>query len=140
MRTEQQLGYIVFAYPRPSFLQAGLGFTVQSPVANADALENYITNFISEFVQSLDDNTTLTDEEFDEIKTILKAELLQKQDNLVSAAGVYWSDILVTGKAEATRQAIAQEIDSIEREQFVDTIKTLFKNGKRAVIKAVPEK
>lgn len=132
LRTEKQLGYVVFAYPRPTFEQAGIAFTIQSPVADAQALQAHIDDFIADFYPTLD---KLTEADFTATKTILKAELLQQPENLASAAGIYWSDILMTGKTQSTRKIIADAIDTIALTDFVQTMKTVLATGKKVIIK-----
>lgn len=132
LRTEMQLGYVVFAYPRPAFNQSGIAFTIQSPVATADELEKHITQFNVEFANSLD---KLTEADFDAVKTILKGELLQKPENLMSAANIYWSDILTTDKTASSRQAIAHEIDQVKLSDFIKKMKLLLTERNRAIIK-----
>ncbi len=133
LRTEKQLGYVVFAYPRPTFDQAGIAFTIQSPVADANALEKHITDFNAAFAQSLAD---LDEAAFSEVKTILKTELLQKPENLISAAGLYWSDILTTGKTTSSRKAIAAAIDKVERQVFIREMQDVLRSGEHLSIKA----
>lgn len=135
LRTEKQLGYVVFAYPRPTFEQAGLAFTIQSPVASADALEKHIDDFITTFSSTLNHLNT---EEFESAKAILISELQQKPENLMSAAGLYWSDILTTGKTASSRLAIADAVKNIEQKSFVQRMQTMLKNGKRMIIKGNP--
>ncbi|PID63724.1 MAG: hypothetical protein CR974_01140 [Gammaproteobacteria bacterium] len=137
LRTEKQLGYVVFAYARPTYQQAGLAFTVQSPVAGADELEQHIISFNEQFAKSL---SGLTEEAFAEVKTILKAELLQKPNDLMSATGQYWSDILTTDSTASSRAAIAKAIDAVEREAFIEKMQALLTSAKHAAIKAVPKK
>ncbi len=137
LRTEKQLGYVVFAYPRPTFDQAGIAFTIQSPVADADILEKHIIAFNEDFIPKLEQ---LTEADFTAIKTILKGELLQKPENLMSAAGLYWSDILTTNKTESSRQAIADAIDQLPLSDFVKQMKSVLLNGKKVVIKGIANK
>lgn len=137
LRTEKQLGYIVFAYPRPTYEQAGIAFTVQSPVATVSELEAYITDFNSAFAKSLSELST---DDLTAVKNVLKDELLQKPENLISAAGLYWSDILTTGKTASSRQAIADAIDGVALPEFVANMQNILTNGKYAAIKAKPQK
>ena len=136
LRTEKQLGYVVFAYPRPAYDQAGIAFTIQSPVASSAELESHIGDFNQQFAKKLE---TLTEKEFDEIKEILKNELLQKPENLISAADLYWSDILPTGKAESSRKAIAEVIDYVLLKDFIRDMQFILTQGKKVIIKANPK-
>ncbi|MGY0398653.1 MAG: insulinase family protein [Ostreibacterium sp.] len=134
LRTEMQLGYVVFAYPRVTFDQAGVAFTIQSPVATADELQQHITEFNAHFAKQLN---MLTESDFNTAKAILKGELLQEPENLMSAAGLYWADILNTGKTDASRKAIADKIDNIKLTEFIPTMQAVLTEGKQVIIKAV---
>ncbi len=137
LRTQQQLGYVVFAYPRPTYEQAGMGFTVQSPVATAAALEKHIVDFNQRFSKTL---TAVSDSDFQAVKTILKAELLQAPENLMSAASQYWSDILTTNSTASSRKAIADAIDDVELSDFVSRMQALLTDAKHVSIHAVASK
>ncbi len=136
LRTEKQLGYIVFAYPKVSYDRAGFGFTVESPVATADELEKHILNFNDTFAKSL---AELSEEEFAETKSIFKTELLQAPESLMAAAKRYWTDILTTGETASSRKALAKAVDEIELKAFVTSMQAMFKDGKHVSIKALPD-
>ncbi len=137
LRTEMQLGYVVFAYPHPVFNQAGIAFTIQSPVADADSLQKHIGNFNRQFSKSL---ATLNEADFQAVKTILQAELLQQPENLLSAAERYWLDILTTGKTASSRQAIADAINDVTLDTFVKKMTALLTKGKTLLVKATAKK
>lgn len=136
LRTEQQLGYIVFAYPKPTFDQAGIGFTIQSPVADDQTLKTAIESFIAGFIPSL---TEINERDFATVKTILQSELLQQPENLTSAASRYWADILTTGDTASSRQAIADAIDKIELTSFINNAQQILQHGSRVVVTATPQ-
>ncbi|MBS9780581.1 MAG: insulinase family protein [Moraxellaceae bacterium] len=137
LRTDKQLGYIVNASSYPVYNQAGIRFTVQSPVANAEQLQQHIIEFNKKFAQSL---ATLSEEELAKNKAILKAELLQKPENLITSANYYWGDIMLTDKTISSRQELAKAVDKIELADFVKSMQTLLTDGKHVAIKAEPMK
>lgn len=137
LRTEKQLGYVVFAYPRPIYNQAGLAFTIQSPVASADELENHIIDFNKNFSKKL---SQLTLAEFKANQLILKTELQQQPENIRNAAELYWSDILTTGKTESTRQQIAKAVDDLALDDFINQMQTVLTQQLSVVIKAKAQK
>ncbi|MPV86964.1 insulinase family protein [Ostreibacterium oceani] len=137
LRTEKQLGYIVFAYPRPIVDRAGIGFTIQSPVASATELQQHIKTFYQAFMPSLE---KLTPAQFNNSRQLLKTELQQKPENLHAAASQYWRDIITSDKTENSQYAIAEALDSLELPTFVSRMQTRFgETGKRLVILAEPE-
>ncbi len=137
LRTDKQLGYIVNASSYPVYNQAGMRFTVQSPVANAEKLQQHINEFNQKFAQSL---STLSEEELAKSKAILKAELLQKPENLITSANYYWGDIMLTDKTISSRKELAKAVDKIELADFVQSMQSLLTDGKHVVVKAEPMK
>lgn len=133
LRTEKQLGYVVFAYPRPVYNQAGIAFTIQSPVANTDELEKHIIDFNKDFSKTL---SQLSTEKFKANQLILKTELQQQPENIRSAADLYWSDILTTGKTESTRQQIAKAVDAITLDNFITQMQAVLTHQQPVIIKA----
>lgn len=136
LRTEMQLGYVVFAYPRPVLEQAGIAFTIQSPVADADSLQQHIIAFNKQFSQQLSD---LKSGDFTAVKDILEAELLQQPENLITAAGRYWNDIITTGKTASSRQAVAAAIAKITQQDFGKAVPEILEKGYSVSIKASPK-
>ena len=88
LRTEQQLGYVVTAIQAEYENQGGVGFVIQSPVASAQTLVDRTTQFLDRQREAL---TSLEEEAFSEAKAGLIAEILEKDKNLGSRAGRYWS-------------------------------------------------
>lgn len=136
LRTEKQLGYIVFAMPISTRFQAGLGFVVQSPVADNTALLGYIKGFTEKFAKNL---ANLKAADFEAAKAIQKAELLRKPENLAQAASEYWQDILLQGKAISHKRAQAQSLDSLTLADFLSYAQTLLATRKQADVLALPD-
>ncbi len=134
-RTEKQLGYVVFAFPKPFYDQAGIAFVIESPVATADKLDDHINKFLADIPKYLE---TISEEKLQEIKGILKSELLQKSKNISQAASKYWGDIQTTNKTDQTVNIIAGEIDSITKESFVEFTNRIIKKDLKVTIKAMP--
>ena len=57
LRTEQQLGYVVAAFPMHTNRVPGMSFIVQSPVASEDQLQAEFRRFSQQFAQSIQDLT-----------------------------------------------------------------------------------
>lgn len=89
LRTEQQLGYIVAAYPYPILEVPGIAFVIQSPVADA----GHLFKQTKAFLQSVELGSDLTDEQFNGHRRILVQELQEKSKNIWEQASRYWKDI-----------------------------------------------
>ena len=90
LRTEQQLGYIVFAGARPMERHPGLIFVVQSPVLGPDGIEERVTRFLEGQSKRLD---KLTDGELDQYRQGLIGDLLKKDANLDERSARFWQTL-----------------------------------------------
>jgi insulysin len=107
LRTERQLGYIVGASDYPRMEIPGLVMIVQSPVADAAAVEREMQAFMQRVEPALDE------EQFARHKLSLISDILRPDKNLNERAEYYW-------------QAIArQEWDFARREQLADAVGAL---------------
>ena len=66
LRTEKQLGYVVFETPLPLRKAPGLAFVVQSPVADPLTLETHISSFMDEMGEQM---LSMTDAQLEKYKT-----------------------------------------------------------------------
>jgi secreted Zn-dependent insulinase-like peptidase len=90
LRTEQQLGYVVFTVNTRLRERAGVSFIVQSPVVGPDELRRRTLAFIETQVQRL---AEMSEEEFGANKGGLITSLTQRDRNLAQRAGRYWADL-----------------------------------------------
>ncbi|MEK9528624.1 MAG: insulinase family protein, partial [Gammaproteobacteria bacterium] len=116
LRTEQQLGYVVTAIQAEYENQGGVGFVIQSPVASAQTLVDRTTQFLDWQREAL---TSLEAEAFSEAKAGLIAEILEKDKNLGSRAGRYWSDLDEGIMTFDGREQIAAAIDALSKAELM---------------------
>ena len=90
LRTENKLGYIVFASTMPLLQVPGLTFAVQSPIADPDELAQHIDRFLREYRTTL---AALSDSEFAKHKQTLLARIQQKEKTLQDRSERYWTEI-----------------------------------------------
>ena len=107
LRTEEELGYSVFASPYQLFLHPGMVFAVQSNRQTAEMLSARIARFISEF--SVDD---LSAEDLEQYQYGIAAKLRRKKASLEQQSDEYW------------KQIDLGEIDFIARERKARLIET----------------
>ncbi|OJD16956.1 hypothetical protein AJ78_02938 [Emergomyces pasteurianus Ep9510] len=89
LRTQEQLGYVVWSGVRYGATTLGYRVIIQSERTNQH-LESRIEAFLTRFRETLD---TMTDEEFESHKRSLINKRLEKLKNLNSETGRYWSHI-----------------------------------------------
>ena len=90
MRTEQQLGYIVFSGLYPLLRTAGIYTLVQSPSSNIEALGTKTESFITDFNEYL---VSLPEEEFEKNRQSIVNELLEPVRNMPEKNGETWQAI-----------------------------------------------
>lgn len=122
MRTEQQLGYIVFAAAYPQKSVPGLIFIVQSPEASPQVMMDKSNTFFTDYQSTLADTSA---EEFALYQEGLITKLLEKPKNMGEKARQYWSD-LVQGRTDFNAsQAIADQVKLTDK----TSIETLYQKA-----------
>ena len=90
LRTEQQLGYAVFATNATFRERGGIGFIVQSPVAGPDVLRDRALEYMAGQREVFSE---MSQEEFDANKEGLITRLTAKDNGLWPRAIRFWSDL-----------------------------------------------
>lgn len=115
IRTENQLGYIVFA-TNYNFLEVpAVAFIVQSPVATVFQLENETQRFLREYAESL---STMSHQEFNQHKTALLSRLFEKDNNLGEKSDRVWREIDRENISFDTREKLSEAIERLTAENF----------------------
>uniref|UniRef100_A0A0B7AYG5 Insulin-degrading enzyme n=2 Tax=Arion vulgaris TaxID=1028688 RepID=A0A0B7AYG5_9EUPU len=92
LRTQEQLGYVVFSGVRRSKGVQGLRVIVQSSKP-----PQYVEGRIEAFIQKMEDVIrNLTDEEFNKHISALSSKRLEKPKKLVQQNNKYWSEIITS--------------------------------------------
>lgn len=134
LRTEEQLGYAVFASYFPVYHFPGLAFVVQSPVATADELAQRTNDFIEQQLQAAQ---TLTNEELAGFKSSLLAGLLQRDNTLDQRTNRYWQEIDLGYVYFDSKEWLAKAIKETSVEDLQQALKSL--QQRHLIIKAVPQ-
>jgi secreted Zn-dependent insulinase-like peptidase len=105
LRTEQQLGYIVFMGSlRLKEVPASV-FVVQSPTASVDDIQKAVTQFITDFSNNIPVDVEV-------FKRAVITKLLEAAPSLSASANIYWSDITQSDGRVNRRQRL---IDAVEK-------------------------
>lgn len=89
LRTNEQLGYIVFSGIRKTNGAQGLRIIVQS-----DKHPQYVEERIDQFMESMEEHVTkMSDEEFNKHKESLAVQKLEKPKTMGSLSAVFWGEI-----------------------------------------------
>lgn len=124
LRTEQQLGYTVFAYAYPIKKHPGFIFSIQSPVADPQELQVRVNRFLKQQKEPLGQ---LTKQELKTHQQKLKSNLLRQDANPSERAGRFWHAIN-NQESFDHRYRLAQEIERLTVTDITQALTTLMED------------
>jgi secreted Zn-dependent insulinase-like peptidase len=110
LRTEQQLGYIVYASPFVLLDTPGIAFVVQSPSHSNISIVNQVSRFIAGFKQQL---ATMDSATFNQHKQALITQILTKDTRLAQSSNRMWLEIDRENFAFDTRERLVGAIEAL---------------------------
>lgn len=110
IRTEKQLGYIVFATPLQMNKTPAIAFIVQSPAVDADALENNIDEFLNKWEKEL---LAVSPEKFSKFKRSVISRVLKKDNKLSTQTKRYWRELDWGDTHFDTRERLADRVQKV---------------------------
>ncbi|WP_417599191.1 insulinase family protein [Oceanospirillum sp.] len=122
MRTQRQLGYIVFASYHPTLKTPGLSLLVQSPEHTPDEIRELSDAFMHHFSDSF---MNISEQEFTEQKAGLLANILDSDDRLQARTQRLW------------REMAMDETHFERREHLADAVKTLQADDMRQLLQKI---
>ncbi len=135
LRTEQELGYIVFASNMSILERPGIAFVVQSPIAGPSALQGYIEKFLDEYSATIAELDQAT---FERHKAALLSDLLEADRQLDDRTDRYWNEIDRQYYAFDLRQNLAAAVKDVSLAELKATYEKLLRSpeSKRLVARA----
>lgn len=125
IRTDKQLGYIVFSTSFELLEVPAIAFIIQSPVASGEALYQENLSFLDE---QLDAISELDNEELSRYKKAVISKLLKQDNTLYSRSNKYWQDIDRENFNFNTKELIASSIEKIETNDLIEILKQAVTN------------
>jgi len=116
LRTEQQLGYIVFSNFLPMSEQPGIALVAQSPVADADALRSAFLAFLNNWRSNL---PTLLDDRLEEFKSSLASRISTPSQRLSDETARLWREIDRENPDFDTREQLLEALEAVEAEALL---------------------
>ena len=110
IRTEKQLGYIVFATPLQMNKTPAIAFIVQSPAVDAEALENNIDEFLNKWDKEL---LAVSPEKFAKFKRSVISRVLKKDNKLSTQTKRYWRELDWGDTQFDTRERLADRVQKV---------------------------
>ena len=115
LRTEQQLGYIVFASPMSLEKLPGLAFVVQSPTAKPQQIEKSNEQFLAQFDQHL---ATITPAELHKYKQSIIARYNTQERNIYQRSARFWQQIHFNIEDFSEKEALIQATGALRLEDL----------------------
>lgn len=115
LRTQEQLGYVVFAQPYTLNNLPGAVFYVQSPTTDPALIQLYSDRFMSRFGQTL---ANMGDSAFLDYKQGLRSRLREPSRNLYELSDRYWRDITQGSLHFNSRERLADEVMKVSIDGF----------------------
>ncbi|OOV85075.1 hypothetical protein BTA35_0216965, partial [Oceanospirillum linum] len=126
MRTQQQLGYIVFASYHPVLNMPGLSLLVQSPTHSPEDIQQRSQRFLESFAEKLH---TMPSTTWEEPKAGLIGNLLEKDDNLQSRTQRFWREMALEYTNFDRAAQLARAVQTLELSTIVQLFETQIIQG-----------
>lgn len=130
LRTNRQLGYIVYATPYEMLEAPALGFVVQSPEASAEQINRAVREFSVAFRDQL---AGLSDQDLEREKQAVISKLLEQDRRLGEISERYWREIDRDSTDFNSREKLADAIRRVSRDALVDTLDNQIIDRERAL-------
>ncbi|WP_166269387.1 insulinase family protein [Marinobacter caseinilyticus] len=115
IRTQQQLGYVVYAAPYEILETPAIGFIVQSPEASAQQIDAATRAFADSFEKTLN---SMTSKEFEVQKRAVISSLLDQDRTLGDVSERYWREIDRSATQFDSREKMVDAINRIDKPQL----------------------
>ena len=122
LRTEQQLGYIVFASPLVIRKNVGIALVVQSPSAKTETIIDSMDQFLAHFSDTL---SSMPADQLEKFKRSVLARINEQDRQLSDRTSRYWQEIDLEELNFDTRESLSTAIEQLEISQLKDTLAEL---------------
>ncbi|MEC7815057.1 MAG: insulinase family protein, partial [Pseudomonadota bacterium] len=131
IRTNRQMGYIVYATAFEILETPALGLVVQSPDANGDAIDEAVSAFADDFASRLAsiDNARLERE-----KQAVISQLLERDRQLGDVSSRFWQEIDRGNTEFDSRETLANAIRGVSLEELVETFERTLTERERGLL------
>lgn len=131
IRTDKQLGYIVFATNFTLLETPALAFIVQSPISDGPTLYEETELFLSSQVSILAD---LEPSKFKQYQQAVVSQLLKKENTLYQKSNRYWQEIDIENSDFDSRERLSNTVNKITREELHQFYTSLIKSKGNALV------
>jgi len=136
LRTEKQLGYIVFVSNMSLKSVPGSVFVVQSPSAKVAELIAEVNDYFQVQAQGFSSDGM---PDFLKHKAALLSRLQEKPKNLAERAGLYWQEIVDSREGVAYRSQLIEAVNALDETSFITAATGLLAQPAGVWFSAAPE-
>ena len=130
LRTNRQLGYIVYATSFEMLETPALGFVVQSPEASGDQIDQAVREFSTAFKDTL---SNLSEQDLAREKQAVISQLMEQDRQLGEISERYWREIDRGATDFKSREKLAKAIQRVSREALFNTLQKQVIDRKQAL-------
>ena len=117
LRTEREIGYIVFATFMPVLDVPGLALVVQSPSNPPETLHQHVDSFLDRSTAALRD---MPDAAFERHRDSVESSLLEEETRLDERTARYWNAIDREHYEFDRRERLLEALRAVSRDELVD--------------------
>lgn len=117
LRTERQLGYVVFSALTRLLGTPGITFVIQSPRTDSGSLERQVDEFISNYEETV---SLMSHDEFEHHKAGLLTRILEAEQTLQKRTDRYWDEINELEYQFNSHHRLAEAVRDITKPEFLD--------------------
>jgi secreted Zn-dependent insulinase-like peptidase len=122
LRTQQKLGYVVFASAMPLMEVPGMVFVVQSPDHEPVAIQGAIDRFLTGFME---DFKGIAPGEFEQHRQGLLSQLLRSDQQLTERSDYYWRELDREAYRFDTRSRLAGAIRAVTPADLAEVLRAM---------------
>lgn len=122
MRTEKQLGYVVYARYLPQLDLPGLAFVIQSPATKEADLYREVHTWQQQKLASLG---KANDKQLQEWRDAVLQQLMQTPKSLEEQSNDYWYQLALKDENFTMRDRVAAALKAVDEQQWQDFIRHL---------------
>lgn len=130
IRTNRQLGYIVYATPFEMLEMPAVGLVVQSPEASAADIDEAVSEFSVAFEEKL---AAASDEDIEREKQAVISKLQEQDRQLGEVSERFWREIDREATGFDSRERLVKAVKAVDREQLLDTYRATLVERQRAL-------
>ncbi|AFP30314.1 insulinase family protein [Marinobacter sp. BSs20148] len=131
IRTQRQLGYIVYATSFEMLETPALALIVQSPDTRPQAINAAVDEFMESFASTL---AGLGSKELEQEKQAVISGILEQERQLGDISGRFWSEIDRGNSNFDSREQLAAAIENVSLAQLQSTFRTALEQRERALL------